>query len=48
MQTRCGIFASWQFGQFDSDFGLRKSCARRLCVRALEWRRLGFGIVKLL
>src|SRR5215216_2597872 len=36
---------SWQFGQVDVCGWRSASCARRLRVRALEWRRFGLGII---
>jgi hypothetical protein len=36
---------SWQFGQVDVCGWRSASCARRLRVRALEWRRFGLGMI---
>ena len=39
-----GSLRSWQFGHSESPLAVRASCARRVEVRAFEWRRFGFGI----
>src|ERR1700684_1076811 len=43
-QALCGSLRSWQLGHSETVMGVSASCERRLEVRALEWRRLGFGI----
>jgi hypothetical protein len=43
-QALCGSLRSWQLGHSDVVIGVSASCERRLEVRALEWRRFGFGI----
>lgn len=44
-QARCGSLISPQLGQEERAGSLKASWARRRSRRALEWRRLGFGIV---
>jgi len=46
--ARCGNLGSWQLGHSARDWLVSESCARRLEVRALEWRLFGFGMVVLL
>src|SRR6202050_3315900 len=43
-QALCGSLRSWQLGHSETVMGVSASCERRLEVRALEWRRFGFGI----
>ena len=43
-QALCGSLRSWQLGHSDVVMGVSASCERRLEVRALEWRRFGFGM----
>src|ERR1700735_177486 len=43
-QALWGSFRSWQLGHSERPIGVSASCARRLEVRALEWRRFGLGI----
>src|ERR1700689_3551185 len=43
-QALCGSLRSWQLGHSEVVMPVSASCERRLEVRALEWRRFGFGI----
>lgn len=47
-QARWGSFFSWQFGHSETPVAVRKSWARRLAVRRVEWRLFGFGMMQFL
>ena len=47
-QARWGSFFSWQLGHSETPVAVRKSWARRLAVRRVEWRLFGFGMVQFL
>ena len=47
-QARWGSFFSWQLGHSESPDAVRKSWARRMAVRRVEWRLFGFGMMQFL
>jgi hypothetical protein len=47
-QARCGSFFSWQLGHSETPEAVKKSCARRLALRRVEWRLFGFGMMHFL
>jgi hypothetical protein len=47
-QARWGNFFSWQFGHSERPVAVRKSWARRLAVRRVEWRLFGLGMMQFL
>src|ERR1039458_8981132 len=44
-QARWGSFFSWQLGHSETPVAVKKSWARRLAVRRVEWRLFGLGMI---